>query len=284
MKHHEKMACFDGLAAFLGGQPMGTAATFNTSMGRWTDEQHTPWGKLKYALVQANLRKHVPTAPATILDAGGGNGFDSLPFAINGYTVALVDYAQEMLRDAEHNAREAHVQDRVHTHCADLMQLPALFAAESFDVVFCHNVLQHVDDASALLAGLTTVLKPGGLLSLMSLNRYSIAYHAAFMRNSLSSAYDTLDERTEIAALFGTLMHEYSAEEATEMLTKHGYDLHAHYGVRCMCDYWGDNTKKADPAIFAQLEQLEFALSSRHPYKHIARYFQLIACKQGTHQ
>lgn len=251
---------------------MASAATFNENMGRWTDEQRTPWGKLKYALVQANLRKHLPSAPTSLLDAGGGNGFDSLPFAVDGYIIALVDYAQEMLRDAEHTAREAHVQDRVLAYCADLMQLSTFFAAESFDVVFCHNVLQHVDDASGLLAALTAVLKPGGLLSLISVNRYSIPYHAAFMRNSLSAAYDTLDERTEVAALFGTLAHEYSAEEATEMLTKHSYDLQAHYGVRCMCDYWGDNTKKADP----------FALSSRHPYKHLARYFHLIARKQGA--
>jgi len=250
-------------------------------MGRWTDEQRTPWGKLKYALVQVNLRKYLPSAPTTLLDAGGGNGFDSLPFAVDGYMVTLVDYAQEMLRDAEHKAHEAHVQDRVHAYCADLLQLPDLFAAESFDVILCHNVLQYVD-ASALLAALTTVLKPGGLLSLMSVNRYSIPYHAAFMRNSLASAYDTLDENTEIAALFGTPTHEYSAEEAAEMLTKQRYDLQAHYGVRCMCDYWGDNRKKSDPDTFAQLERLEFALSSRHPYKHLARYFQLIACKQGT--
>jgi S-adenosylmethionine-dependent methyltransferase len=69
---------------------MTTAATFNASMGRWTDEQRTPWGKLKYALVQANLRKHLPSVPASILDAGGGNGFDSLPFAVDGSTVTLV--------------------------------------------------------------------------------------------------------------------------------------------------------------------------------------------------
>ncbi|MEO7913596.1 MAG: methyltransferase domain-containing protein [Roseiflexaceae bacterium] len=261
---------------------MATAATFNASIERWADEQSTPWGKLKYALVQANLHNHLPSAPTSILDAGGGNGFDSLSFAVDGYEVALVDYAQEMLRDAEHKAQEAHVQDRVHTYLADLTQLSTLFADESFDVIFCHNVLQHVDNASALLAALTAVLKPGGLLSLISVNRYSIPYHAAFMRNSLSAAYEKLDERTEIAALFGTLTHEYSAEEAAEMLTKQGYDLQAHYGIRCMCDYWGDNTKKSDPEIFAQIEQLEFALASRHPYKHLARYFHLIARKQGT--
>lgn len=31
--------------------------------------------------------------------------------------------------------------------------------------------------------------------------------------------------------------------------------------------------------VFAQIEQLEFALTNRHPYKLLARYFQIIARK-----
>lgn len=86
---------------------MTSTATFNGNMARWTDEQRTPWGRLKYTVTQRNLRTHLPSTPRTLLDAGGGNGYDSLPSAIAGSTVTLVDYAEAMLRDAEHNAREA---------------------------------------------------------------------------------------------------------------------------------------------------------------------------------
>jgi hypothetical protein len=41
----------------------------------------------------------------------------------------------------------------------------------------------------------------------------------------------------------------------------------------------GDNDLKADPAVFKQLEELEFAMADRHPYKLLARYFQVIARK-----
>lgn len=54
----------------------------------------------------------------------------------------------------------------------------------------------------------------------------------------------------------------------------------AHYGIRCLCDYWGDNKLKADPHIFAQLERLELELTARYPYKLLARYFQVVARKQ----
>ena len=44
-----------------------------------------------------------------------------------------------------------------------------------------------------------------------------------------------------------------------------------------MCDYWGDNERKSDPTVWAQIEQLEFALTDRFPYKLLARNLQVIA-------
>ena len=65
----------------------------------------------------------------------------------------------------------------------------------------------------------------------------------------------------------------------TELLEHAGLIHEANYGIRCMIDYWGDNEQKCDPAIFQQLEALEFALTDRHPYKLLARHFQVIGRK-----
>jgi S-adenosylmethionine-dependent methyltransferase len=64
-----------------------TPITFDTSMSRWADEQRTPWSQLKYIVTQANLRRHLEPGPLRILDAGGGNGFDSIPLARDGHSV-----------------------------------------------------------------------------------------------------------------------------------------------------------------------------------------------------
>jgi S-adenosylmethionine-dependent methyltransferase len=74
-------------------------------------------------------------------------------------------------------------------------------------------------------------------------------------------------------------MQVYTPEELSTLLTQHGYHVAAYYGIRCLCDYWGDNQRKADPAIFAQLQRLEFALTDRHPYNLLARYLQIIATR-----
>ncbi len=81
-----------------------------------------------------------------------------------------------------------------------------------------------------------------------------------------------------MTGLFAALVL-YSASEVMAMLVSAGCAVEQDYGLRCVCDYWGDNDLKADPAIFKQLEELEFALTDRDPYKLLARYFQVIARK-----
>ena len=54
------------------------------------------------------------------------------------------------------------------------------------------------------------------------------------------------------------------------------------YGLLCICGYWTDNERKSDPAIFAQLETLELAMTDRNPYKLLARYFHIVARKEAT--
>ena len=256
------------------------ASVFDDNMDVWTAEQQTPWSRLKYTVVRSNLGRHLPSRRLRILDAGGGNGHDSLPFASEGHHVTIVDYADAMLGDAKKSAAGLRLEESLTTHRAELSDLPTLFPEPCFDVVFCHNVLQYVDDVPGLLAAVAAPLKAGGLLSILSVNRYAIPYRAAFFRGDLADAYTRLDARSELATLFGTPMTQYSANEIAALLPVTGCVVIEDYGVRCICDYWGDNQRKSDPAVFADLECLELALTDRHPYKLLARYFQVIACKQ----
>jgi S-adenosylmethionine-dependent methyltransferase len=255
------------------------AATFSSNMTKWAEYELTPWSRLKHTVVQSNLRRHLAQAPLKILDAGGGNGLDSLPLAAKGHGVTIVDYSAEMLADARRKAADVNAQEHVATQLGDVLTLPQLCPAPSFDVVLCHNVLQYVDDVPALLAALAGVLKPGGWLSLIGVNRYALPYRAAFSRGDLVDAYAQLDQRSEVSSLFGATMTEYTAEEIVALLPDAGCELVQHYGVRCLCDYWGTNELKSDPVVFAALEKLELALTDRYPYKLLARYFQIVAYK-----
>jgi S-adenosylmethionine-dependent methyltransferase len=259
---------------------MTTSATiFDQNIERWNQEQSQPWQRLKYKLVQAHLGEHMRQGLWHILDAGGGNGLESIPLAEQGHRVAIVDYSKEMLADAGRHSVAARVQERVTLHFGDVREVPRLFPEAQFDLVLCHNVIQYVDDVPGLLSGLVACLKADGLISIVSINRYSIPYRIAFPRGDLAQALAQLDARRVKAMLFQATMICYSVSEVIDMLGGAGCVVEQDYGIRCICDYWGDNDLKSDPAVFQQLEELEFALAERHPYKLLARYFQVIARK-----
>ncbi len=132
----------------------------------------------------------------------------------------------------------------------------------------------------AALPAITQPLKVGGICSVISQNRYALPYREALFEDDLDKAFEAIDQRTEMTRLFGYEVPIYSGEEITALLPNHHCALLGHYGIWCMTMYWGDNERKSDPALYQKLERLELALSGRHPYNLLGRYYQIIACKQ----
>jgi S-adenosylmethionine-dependent methyltransferase len=255
------------------------SSVFGDALENWKAEQAMPWNRLKYDLVRAHLLRHLGHATGRVLDAGGGNGLDSVPLAELGFEVDLVDSSPAMLAEAGRSAAAAGVADRVHLRHAGLDDAAAILAGQAFDVVLCHNVMQYLPDVPGVLAQLAGALKSGGVLSLVSLNRYSIPYKTAFFEGDLAKAQGQLDTRTVKVYLFDATAACYSAEEAGDLLRQAGLVVEGDYGIRCLGDYWGNNEQKLDPEVFGQLARLEAALAERHPYKLLARFFQVVARK-----
>ncbi len=260
---------------------MTQAETFNNYMPVWKAEQQTPWFRLRYTTVQANLRRHLAQRPLEILDVGGGNGHEALPLAALGHHVTLVDFSAEMLADARHNVEAAGMHDHITLVQADVADLPSRFAAETFDAVLCHNVLQYVPDPRAALVGIAALVRPGGLLSVSAPNPYGDTYLTALLQLNLPEALARLDAPTVVANLFGVPVWRFTGEEMIGLLAEVGCECAGHYGILSVCAYIANNDLKYDPTFFAQLEQLELALTDRYPYYLVARFFQVVARKRA---
>lgn len=101
------------------------------------------------------LRPHM-----RLLDIGCGPGSITVELAEHVAVVVGVDAAQEAVDRAEELARgRTNVSFRV----ADVYSLP--FEDDSFDVVFAHQLLQHLADPVAALAEAMRVTRPGGLIA-----------------------------------------------------------------------------------------------------------------------
>ncbi|VAW31667.1 hypothetical protein MNBD_CHLOROFLEXI01-4499 [hydrothermal vent metagenome] len=254
-----------------------TGTNFDDGFANWKAYQEAPWGKLRYRVAQANLQKHLPQPPAHILDLGGGNGLDSIPLVKEGYTAVIIDFSQEMVAQGKKLAAQEQVSDKIRFKIGDVTQLTAV--QPQFDIILCHNVLQYVDDGTAVLHNIHKNLRPGGIFSLIITNPFTETFAHALRDTDLQAALDSLNQSIKYIETFDTTIHNYTDAELKMMLDTAGFTLLEQYGVRCICDFIADNERKFEPSFYEQLEALELAVSNQYPYKLLARFYQFICQK-----
>lgn len=100
-----------------------------------------------------------------VLDAGCGMGYGTAMLAARGpASLAGVDLSESALA-----AARAELGDRADLTVADVRELP--FEADTFDVIVCFEVIEHVERQDEALAELARVLAPDGVLLVSSPNR-----------------------------------------------------------------------------------------------------------------
>jgi 2-polyprenyl-6-hydroxyphenyl methylase/3-demethylubiquinone-9 3-methyltransferase len=109
----------------------------------------------------------VPFGGLTLLDIGCGGGLLTEPMARLGFAALGVDAAEDNVRIAQAHAAETGVGARYRATTAEAL------AAEGarFDVVLNMEVVEHVADVKGFLAACASVLAPGGMTIVSTLNR-----------------------------------------------------------------------------------------------------------------
>ncbi len=255
---------------------------FDKAMSDWNAYQDAPWGKLRYRVANANLEKHLPKRPLTILDVGGGNGVDAIHLAKQGHAVTVVDFSAEMLVQGRQLAEANGVADKISFQQAAVGDLGNLFLEPTFDLLLCHNVLQYVENVTAVLHALNQLLHPNGLLSLIITNPHAETYAKAFRDFDMAGALAEIDKKEHYVATFDTTIQRYTDDELKGMLETAVFTLVKQYGIRSVCDFISDNDLKYKPDFYEQLEALEIALSDKYPYYLLARFYHLIAQKENS--
>ncbi|MGW1776508.1 class I SAM-dependent methyltransferase [Streptomyces sp. NPDC002104] len=260
--------------------PEAPPEKFDAAMTTWQEWQDAPWGRLRYAIAEVNLARHLGglgDGPLRVLDLAGGDGGDALRLAGRGHHVTIVDHAPAMLAAATERASAAGLTELLTCVRADVTALPAGLADGEFDVVLCHNLLQYVDDVPGTLATALAPLRRGGLFSVMAINRHSAALNVAVRAMDPAAALAALGTDRLRTEMFDATLTLHTAEEITPLLHHLGCLDVRHYGIRGFCDYITDDARKYDPAFYADLERLELATTALAPYMHTARLFQLTA-------
>jgi S-adenosylmethionine-dependent methyltransferase len=130
--------------------------------------------RMEFAISLRTLLEHLPPAPASILDIGGGPGRYALALSQLGYHVTLLDLSQSNLAFAHQKSVQQGItlQDYIYGNALDLTQIPE----EAFDAVLLMGPLYHLFiQEQRLQAALQArrVLKSGGLLFGAFITRYA---------------------------------------------------------------------------------------------------------------
>ncbi|MER5354630.1 class I SAM-dependent methyltransferase [Kitasatospora sp. NPDC002551] len=192
-----------------------------------------PRRSIEYLRTMDILTRHLPPAPATVLDIGGGPGRYALPLAAAGYQVTLLDPVPLHVQQATDASRTAE-QPLAAAHLGDARTLPHPDGA--FDAVLLLGPLYHLpdpDDRHRALTEAARVLRPGGLTVAAGCSRYYTAWEMlAAGKLDLPGALETVtghlstgrhhnphgDPRLWTTAYFHD-PHELAAEAAAAGLT-----------------------------------------------------------------
>jgi 2-polyprenyl-6-hydroxyphenyl methylase/3-demethylubiquinone-9 3-methyltransferase len=101
------------------------------------------------------------------LDVGCGGGFSCEYMAARGVQVSGIDLSSKCITAAQRHA-EISGWD-IDYRCGVAEDLP--YAKQSFDVVVCVDVLEHVADVKRTLLEISRILKPNGLFFFDTINR-----------------------------------------------------------------------------------------------------------------
>ena len=104
------------------------------------------------------LRQMGPLPGINLLDIGAGLGESSVYFALKGAQVTATDISPGMVDNAVRLGRKYGVSIEGVVTDAEALHVPS----DTYDIVYCANILHHVTDRESFFSQIQRALKPGG--------------------------------------------------------------------------------------------------------------------------
>lgn len=210
-------------------------------------------GEVQWAAVRDVFAQH-PAGSLDVLDVGGGTGGDAVRMAAERHRVRVVDPNADALASLHRRTTEAGVD--VTGLQGDASDLVAVAGAGSADVVLCHEVLPLLDDPGRALDAIATVLRPGGVLSVVAPGRIRAAVKRIQAGElELASRLLTAAAATWDRSVLGP--PSYTVTELNELVSAHGFTVLSVTGWDALLDQVPEAAVEGDHRLSAAYIEIE---------------------------
>ena len=240
-----------------------------SSMEDYRNMIEQPWGKMFYDMIYRQL--HLSNKKRLkVLDYGAGFCVSADYYGKHHDVTAIEPDTKMIHLRIDHGNYEL--------ICGSLEKLKAM-KDNTYDIIFCHNVLEYVEDKEAVLSELSRVLKQDGLLSVVKHNLGGRILAYAVFDNDPGAAIEILSNGDNGNNLFGG-RHTYSNQYLIEVNQNNGLVLNHIYGIRTFFGLSKDFEAKRSKTWYSDMLELEMKVCDMEQYKGISFFHHLIFTKK----
>jgi S-adenosylmethionine-dependent methyltransferase len=150
------------------------------------------------------------------------------------------------------------VAGRIRGVQGDASDLRDLIGPAGADVMVCHRVLEVLDSPQEALEAMASVLRPGGVLSLVVSQRHSLVLTQA-LGGHIALARRTFADPSR-----------FDHDQVVELVKASGFTVLASHGIGAIADHVPESVIDAEPGAYAELIALETEVSSDPAFRALA--------------
>lgn len=223
-----------------------------------------PWGKMFYEQIYIQL--DIPEDKRIkILDFGAG-------FCLT--TDHYAKYHDVTALEPNKDMSDLRVQTNDYTLIPQGIDYLSKVGDNTYDAVFCHNVLEYAQNREDILKQLVRVLKHGGILSVVKHNLPGRAMAYAVFGDDPKGALALLDHESAENSAFGS-RDVYSSKELADTLASVAI-VKKTFGIRTFFGLSANNEIKYTKEWYDSMLELETRASMMEEYKNVAFFNHLI--------
>lgn len=234
------------------------------------------------------VREHVLSlmpAAGSILELNSGTGLDALYFASKGYTVHATDVAEGMQARLREKVSSMGFEGRVTTELCSFNSLDELKARGPYDLIFSNFAgLNCTNTLGSVLGSLSSLVKPGGLVTLVILPRFCVWEMLLVFKGMFRTAFRRLpgSAKSHVEGVYFRSWY-YSPSYVRRHMGK-DFDL---VGLEGLCTIvppsYIEGFAEKRPRLYSWLCRLEERLCRRWPWRSVGDYYIISLRKCPAH-